>query len=119
MKPLRWTSVFWLLLIVIVAGLSAAAQGILVSHAHAYTEPASHLDLSVLLRMPIPVANKIDNGWVVVSVFWVTVILMAWCGSRLATSLSRNGALRIVGFFAVIGVVLAFYLVLFSAVASA
>lgn len=105
--------IYWLIVMLATIALAIVVVRALVLHSHAYTDPSAHLDLSVLLRLPIPVANKVDNGWIILIVVWMMLAILSYCGYRYARAAPRSDRFIIAGLL-IVGVMLVFFPILLS-----
>ena len=113
-KAIAYRSLIWLIVMLATIVLAALVLRTLVSQAHAYTDPGAHLDLSVLLRLPIPVANKIDNGWSVLVVVWTMLAIVAYCGHRYSRAVGVESPRLVVLGLLLVGAALLFFPILLS-----
>jgi alpha-1,6-mannosyltransferase len=109
-----YRALFWLVVMLATIGVAMLVLRTLVSQAHAYTDPSAHLDLSVLLRLPIPVANKIDNGWSILVVVWAMLAILAYCGYRYARAVGAQSPRLIILGLLLVGAALVFFPILLS-----
>jgi len=105
---------FWLVAMLAIVALAMIVLRTLILQSHAYTDPSTHLDLSVLLRLPVPVANKIDNGWSILVAVWTMLAATTYCGYRYAQSVGVNSDRLIVLGLLVVGAALVFFPILMS-----
>lgn len=103
---------FWLAVMLATIGVAAVIVRTLVSQAHAYKDPS--LDLGVLLRVPIPVTDKVDNGWIILAVVWLMLAFLTYCGFRYVQAAAASSAWPILVGVLVVGVALVFFPILLS-----
>lgn len=105
---------FWLIVMLATIAVATVVLHALILQAHAYVDPSAQLDLGVLLRMPIPVANKIDNGWSILAVVWLMLAVLSYGGYRYAQALDANSARPIILGFLVVCAALVLFPILLS-----